>query len=398
MITAGTDINALGHDMTKTISAKVAATCTKDGKEAVIGCSRCDYTEGGEKINALGHDFAAEFTVDKEATCKEEGSKSKHCSRCEEKSEVTPIPKKEHTWDSGTVTKAATCTEKGVKSYKCTVDGCDGAKTEDIEALGHDYASEFTVDKEATCAEAGSKSKHCSRCDAKSEVTEIPVDKTKHGKTEIKDVKDATCTEKGYFGDTYCKVCGEKVETGQDINALGHDMTKTVSAEVKATCTEAGKEAVKGCSRCDYTEGGEKINALGHDFAAEFTVDKEATCKEEGSKSKHCSRCEEKSEVTPIPKKEHTWDSGTVTKAATCTEKGVKSYKCTVDGCDGAKTEDIEALGHDYASEFKVDKEATCAEAGSKSKHCSRYDAKSEVTEIPVDKTKHGETEIKNAK
>ena len=53
-------------------------------------------------------------------------------------------------------------------------------------------------------------------------------------------------------------------------------MTKTVSAEVKATCTEAGKEAVIGCSRCDHTEGGETIDALGHDFAAEFTVDKEA--------------------------------------------------------------------------------------------------------------------------
>ena len=47
----------------------------------------------GTDINALGHDFAAEFTVDKEATCTEEGSKSKHCSRCDEVTEVTPIPK-----------------------------------------------------------------------------------------------------------------------------------------------------------------------------------------------------------------------------------------------------------------------------------------------------------------
>ena len=199
--------------------------------------------------------------------------------------------------------------------------------------------------------------------------------------TEVKNDKAATCTEKGYIGDTYCKVCQDVITKGKEIVALGHDLQQT-AAKIEATCTTDGKEAVKGCSRCDYTEGGEKINALGHHFADAFTVDKEPTCKEAGSKSKHCSRCEEKTEVTEIPKKEHTWDSGKVTKDATCTEKGVKTFACTVAGCDGTKTEEIEALGHDYASEFTVDKEPTCKEAGSKSKHCSRCDAKTEVTEI----------------
>ena len=81
-----------------------------------------------------------------------------------------------------------------------------------------------------------------------------------HATTEVKNEKDATCTEKGYTGDTCCTVCGKVITAGTDINALGHD------------------------------------------FAAEFTVDKEATCMEEGSKSKHCSRCDAKSEVTEIPK------------------------------------------------------------------------------------------------
>ena len=47
-----------------------------------------------------------------------------------------------------------------------------------------------------------------------------------HATKEVKNAKDATCTEKGYTGDTCCTVCGEKVKTGQDINALGHDMIK----------------------------------------------------------------------------------------------------------------------------------------------------------------------------
>ena len=143
-----------------------------------------------------------------------------------------------------------------------------------------------------------------------------------HATTEIRDAVAATCTVKGYIGDTYCKVCGEKVKTGQDIDALGHN------------------------------------------FASEFTVDKEANCTEAGSKSKHCSRCEEKDEVTPIPKKEHTWDSGAVTKEATCTEKGVLTYTCDV--CHETKTEDIAINKNNHAGEREVvgAVEATCKEAG----------------------------------
>lgn len=43
-----------------------------------------------------------------------------------------------------------------------------------IDALGHDFAKDFTVDAEATCKNVGSKSRHCIRCDAKTDVTEIP--------------------------------------------------------------------------------------------------------------------------------------------------------------------------------------------------------------------------------
>ena len=41
----------------------------------------------------MGHDYSKEFTIDKPATPTETGSKSKHCTRCDEKTEVTVIPK-----------------------------------------------------------------------------------------------------------------------------------------------------------------------------------------------------------------------------------------------------------------------------------------------------------------
>ena len=47
------------------------------------------------------------------------------------------------------------------------------------------------------------------------------LDKNNHtGGTEIKDAKDcARCTVNGYTGDTYCKDCGDKLESGKVIPA-----------------------------------------------------------------------------------------------------------------------------------------------------------------------------------
>mgnify|MGYP003309635158 CR=1 FL=1 len=47
-------------------------------------------------------------------------------------------------------------------------------ETQDKDALGHDFASEYTTDKEPTCTQEGSKSQHCSRCSATQNVTVIP--------------------------------------------------------------------------------------------------------------------------------------------------------------------------------------------------------------------------------
>ena len=171
------------------------------------------------------------------------------------------------------------------------------------------------------------------------EVTDIAITIQVTHDSELRDAVDPTCNGKGYSGDTYCKSCNKKIQSGTDIAALGHDMAREVSAKVEATCTTDGKEAVKGCTRCDHTEGGEKIAALGHDFTKEFTVDTEATCTTAGSKSRHCSRCEEKTEITEIPKSDHAWDDGKITKEATETEEGVKTYSCKV--CGVTRTETI---------------------------------------------------------
>ncbi len=129
------------------------------------------------------------------------------------------------------------------------------------------------------------------------EVTDIAITIQVTHDSEVKGVVEPTCTEKGYTGNTCCKHCGTKLQSGTDIAALGHD------------------------------------------FAKDFTVDTEATCKSVGSKSRHCIRCEEKTEITEIPKSDHAWDDGKITKEATVTEEGVKTYSCKK--CDATKTETI---------------------------------------------------------
>ncbi len=150
----------------------------------------------------------------------------------------------------------------------------------------------------------------------------------------------ATCTETGLTQGKTCKICGNVIEERKEIPALGHDLETTTTA----TCTEPGTTTT-ACRRedCGYsetedtaalghdwgepetvsatcTEGGlvkktckrdpshvETVTSgpLGHDWEEDFTVDVQPTCETDGSKSRHCTRCDEKTDVTVIPAPGH---------------------------------------------------------------------------------------------
>ena len=150
----------------------------------------------------------------------------------------------------------------------------------------------------------------------------------------------ATCTKTGLTKGVTCKICGRVIEERKEIPALGHDL-KVVNT---ATCTEPGTTTT-ACRRegCGYsetedtaalghdwgepetvsatcTEGGlvkktwkrdpshvETVTSgpLGHDWEEDFTVDVQPTCETDGSKSRHCTRCDEKTDVTVIPAPGH---------------------------------------------------------------------------------------------
>jgi Zn ribbon nucleic-acid-binding protein len=101
-------------------------------------------------------------------------------------------------------TKAPTCTENGLKYRECA--HCSYNETQTLDALGHDFATEWTVDLEATCARVGSESRHCARCDATTDAREIAM--TEHrldgGKETVpprpdrEGIKTTTCLDCGY--------------------------------------------------------------------------------------------------------------------------------------------------------------------------------------------------------
>ncbi|MBQ9428917.1 MAG: hypothetical protein IJU41_05155 [Clostridia bacterium] len=198
-----------------------------------------------------------------------------------------------HVWDDGTVTTAPTCTAGGEKKFTCTV--CGESTTEPLGALGHDFAEEYTVDTPATCTAEGEKSQHCSRCDARQNITPIPMIAHTYGDGVV--VTAAGCTEDGELQFT-CTVCGD------------------VKTDV--------------------------IEKLGHDFAEEYTVDTPATCTAEGEKSQHCSRCDARQNITPIPMTAHTYGDGVVTVAPEVGKRGVRTYTCSI--CGHVEESEILAL------------------------------------------------------
>lgn len=110
--------------------------------------------------------------------------------------------------------------------------------------------------------------------------------------------KDPTCTEIGWNAYDTCTRC--EYATYEEKSALGHSEVKD-NAKMP-TCAESGLTEGKHCSVCNTVlERQQTVPALGHDFKTDFSVDKEPTVTEKGSKSKHCSRCGEKAEVTEIP-------------------------------------------------------------------------------------------------
>ena len=130
-------------------------------------------------------------------------------------------------------------------------------------------------------------------------------------------------------------------ETSQyPTEAVLHCKADTVEAK-DATCTETGLKEVATCEVCgmhySYQTDENVLPALGHDYEAEFTVDKAATCTEPGVQSKHCTRCDSRTEEQAIPAAGHKWTAWKKTTDATVNAAEKQARKCSVCGKEETK-------------------------------------------------------------
>ncbi len=333
------------------------------------------------------------------------------------------VPDHDHEFGEWQITTPATCLTDGEKIRVCSAENCtleNNTETETIQALGHEWATEFTIDTPSTCTTAGSKSKHCTRagCDAKSEITPLPL--ADHSYTHYKSDGNATCTADG-TKTAQCDNCTQK-DTVTDVgSALGHEWVTEWSRDG----TNHWHECVRSC--------GAKGEQSAHAF--NWVVDKPATVTSTGLKHEECVCGERRNEdtvievltcahgdkrhvaavaatcssagnveywvcndcnrildgdnlelentVIPADPEAHGWGDWQETTPATCLTDGEKTRVCAHDSSH-TQTEIITALGHEFATEFTTDIPATCTAAGSKSKHCVRAGCqeKSQVTQI----------------
>ena len=342
------------HDLWE--SGHNGATC-ENPATTVYSCKNkgCLYKKYVETAPALGHEWG-NAKITQEQSCENPEITTYTCthSLCGRKKQVETKPALGHTWDEGKVTKEATCFETGVKTYTCT--RCGGTKTEEIQKTKHDY--EEHVETPATCTSRGVSYYVCKNCGLTTSKKQTPA--TGHIHTEVRNKKDATYTDDGYTGDTYCKDCGKKLETGTMIPKLvekEHDYGEWVLDQAP-TCKKYGVRH-RICKNC----GDREVDVLDKvDHSWELVSTTPATCTIGEIQHYKCSVCGETKDVTlSNPLGEHSWDNGKVTKEDSCTEDGEKTYTCTV--CNTTKTEVIPATGHQH-KEVRNAKKATCTEDG----------------------------------
>lgn len=86
-----------------------------------------------------------------------------------------------------------------------------------VGALGHKFSEWVVI--EPTCISDGGRLRECESCDY---LEEEILEATGHGKELVKGATAPTCEADGHTGITYCADCGDILDEGEIIKALGH--------------------------------------------------------------------------------------------------------------------------------------------------------------------------------
>lgn len=244
--------------------AQVDPTHTTPGKTAVMECSVCGYTTGGEEIpaDADAHSYKPVETV--ESTCSTKGHIKYECECGDTYTETLELDPSNHENVVTDAAVAADCVTTGLtEGSHCEACGETIVEQKVIEALGHDY--QVTSSTDATCCVEGTVTSTCTRCkDTKVETGVLdPTNHADYG-TKVEHAKEATRGEDGYTGDTVCNGCGATITKGEVIPALG--------VQITVTANELGSTTING----EATTGAAQKVAYAKDYTLAATANEGA--------------------------------------------------------------------------------------------------------------------------
>ena len=275
------------HAFGEWTTVKDATSTVKGEQERICSCGEKET----QSIDATGHTEVVDAAV--AATCTTDGkSEGKHCSVCSETLIAQNNIPASHTDGEWKIDTNATCTEDGTKHQVCAV--CSASiKTGTIAATGHTDGAWIT-DADATCTVDGSKHQVCSVCNATIKTEAIAA----KGHIEIIDAYiAATCTTEGKTEGTHCSRCNTVLVAQTTISELGH--TEIIDVAIPVTCVTDGMTEGSHCSVCEtvFIEQ-EIIKSKGHNYQNDYEIDCFDTLTCSGEKSRHCSHCNARTDVT----------------------------------------------------------------------------------------------------
>ena len=328
---SGTCTNDPSHVVTEkaTVTGKITmpASCKEKGKTTYTAeftnTLFAIQTKVVRDVELLETHTFAEVVKENEvkATCETDGSYDEvvYCSVCgkEMSRETKSVSALGHDWGEWMVKTSATETTEGVEERVCKTD-VSHTETRAIPLLSHTHVLIKVEAKSASCIETGNIEYWiCSGCnklfadkEGKTAINAEDIVAAKIAHTPAASIKEkevaASCETDGSYDEViYCSVCGDEISrktvTG---DALGHDYKEVEgNAKVAATCTDAGKEADKKCSRCGDVITGNVIDAAGHDFG-EWEIKKQPTETAEGLEERVCKNDAAHKETRSIAKLE----------------------------------------------------------------------------------------------
>ena len=139
-----------------------------DTLEVTVVEGKASDTSSNTDSSGHTHNFG-DFVTDLEPTCTEPGVKSRHCSVCNQRSEITNISPLGHNWNDWVVDFEPTTENVGVKFRTCKL--CNEQQNAEIAKLsadGHEHTfGEWELTNAPTCTEKGQQTRACTICKEK---------------------------------------------------------------------------------------------------------------------------------------------------------------------------------------------------------------------------------------